>query len=92
MDAYQWPSRGPLGPSGPEDWVGVMTLGWLAISGKGASVTFDTNGLLVEVATGVEGEEGVDCGDEDGGSVVGEEEVTGLSVFVVATERRPELS
>ena len=31
-----------------------MTLGWLAISGKGASVTFDTKGLVVGAETGVE--------------------------------------
>ena len=70
----------------------MITLGWLAISGKGASVTLDTKGLLVEVGTGVEGEEVVDCGDEVGDGVVGEEEVDGLFVFVAATERRPELS
>ena len=38
---YHLPSRGPLGPSGLEVWDGVMTLGWLAISGRGASTTFD---------------------------------------------------
>jgi hypothetical protein len=69
-----------------------MTLGWLAISGKGASVTFDTKGLVVGAETGVEGEEVVDCGDEVGDGVVGEEEVDGLFVFAAATERRPELS
>jgi hypothetical protein len=41
MDAYQRPSRGPFGPSGLEVCVGVMTLGWFAISGRGASTTFE---------------------------------------------------
>ena len=54
-------------------------------------MTLDTKGLLVEVETGVEGEEVVDCGDEVGDGVVGEEEADGLFVFVAATERRPEL-
>jgi len=69
-----------------------MTLGWFAISGKGASVTFETKRLLVEVGTGVEGVELVNCDDEVGDGVVREEEVDGLFVFVAATERRPELS
>ena len=55
-------------------------------------MTLDTKGLLVEVGTGVEGEEVVDCGDEVGDGVVGEEVVDGLFVFVAMTESRPELS
>jgi hypothetical protein len=67
-----------------------MTLGWLAISGKGASVTFDTKGLLVEVAKGVEGAKGEAWGGELGGLVwdVGE---AGVALVMLATERRPEL-
>jgi len=38
---YHLPSRGPFGPSGPEVCDGVMTLGWFATSGRGASTTFD---------------------------------------------------
>ena len=55
-------------------------------------MTFDTKGLVVGAETGVEGEEVIDCGDEVGDGVVGEEEVDGLFVFAAATERRPELS
>ena len=38
---YQRPSRGPLGPSELEVCDGVMTLGWFAISGRGASTILD---------------------------------------------------
>jgi len=67
-------------------------LGWFAISGKGASVTLDTKGLLLEgeelgVVFEAEpwGVAFVDpTGDEEG------EEAT--LVLTPATERRPELS
>ena len=66
-----------------------MTLGWLAISGKGASVTLDTKGVLVEVGTGVE-ELAVVVEAESWGAT-GDEEGVAL-VLAAATERRPELS
>jgi hypothetical protein len=65
-----------------------MTLGWFAISGKGASVTFETKGLFVEMGTGFEGDP---WGGELGGLDwdVGE---AGVVLVMLARERRPEVS
>jgi hypothetical protein len=69
-----------------------MTLGWLAISGKGASVTLDTKGLLLEG----EGFGVVFEAEPWGVAFVGptedEEGEEVALVFTPATERRPELS
>ena len=76
---YHLPSRGPLGPSGLEVCDGVMTLGWLAISGRGASTTFDVGSGAFAVGG---------CAGVGAGVVVAAGEAAG-AVATGATESRP---
>jgi hypothetical protein len=53
-------------------------------------VTFDTNGLLVEVATGVEVADG-DVWEGELGGLAWDAGDAGVVLVMLATERRPEL-